>query len=117
MRLAVTRCRVIASLLLPFLGPKALPVSAGEANAPPGSVKRGLHPEPGFRELRDEVVQQSEHLVPATVEVQLPAPFRLDPKQPVCDPETLTETKRLGLHGPGSLELSEIGQGRREVAV
>ena len=28
-RLAVTRCRVIASLLLPFLGPKALPVSAG----------------------------------------------------------------------------------------
>jgi hypothetical protein len=31
MRLAVTRCRVIARLLLPFLGPKALPVSAGEA--------------------------------------------------------------------------------------
>jgi len=25
MRLAVTRCRVIARLLLPFLGPKALP--------------------------------------------------------------------------------------------
>ncbi len=30
-RLAVTRWRVIASLLLPFLGPKALPVSAGLA--------------------------------------------------------------------------------------
>jgi hypothetical protein len=32
MRLAVTRCRVIASLLLPFLGPKAEPVSCGAAN-------------------------------------------------------------------------------------
>ena len=32
MRFAVTRWRVIASLLLPFLGPKALPVSSGEAN-------------------------------------------------------------------------------------
>ena len=30
-RLAVTRCRVIASLLLPFFGPNALPVSAGLA--------------------------------------------------------------------------------------
>jgi len=31
-RLAVTRWRVIASLLLPFFGPKALPVSCGLAN-------------------------------------------------------------------------------------
>ena len=30
-RLAVTRCRVTARLLDPFLGPKALPVSAGDA--------------------------------------------------------------------------------------
>ena len=31
MRLAVTRCRVIARLLLPFFGPNALPVSSGDA--------------------------------------------------------------------------------------